>query len=179
MTETVTSLSCTCGAVRVEVRGTPIITTECHCNSCREAGRRLGALPGAPEFVAANGGTPFALYRKDRAEIAQGREQLREFRLKPDSPTRRVVATCCNTPVFLEFQHGHWLSIYEAVWPTKTMPTIELRTMTSDLSDLSVLDDTVPAGKRQTWGFYGRLFAAWAAMGFRTPKLEVSGKIEA
>src|SRR5690606_3959984 len=92
------SLHCSCGKVQLIARGKPIMATECHCNSCREAGARLGVLDGAPSFLAANGGTPFAMYRKDRVEITHGQALLKEFRLKPDSPTRRVIATCCNTP---------------------------------------------------------------------------------
>jgi len=31
----------------------------------------LGALPGAPQFHNADGGTPYALYRKDRVRFTQ------------------------------------------------------------------------------------------------------------
>jgi hypothetical protein len=166
-------LACACGKVHLEVRGTPIMTTECHCNSCREASIQFRALEGSPEFVSPNGGTPYVMMRKDRVEITRGSEYLKASRLAPDRSTRRVLATCCNTPVFLEFKGGHWLSIYKSVWPEGAFPTIELRTMTSDLADLGVLDDTVPRGNRQTWGFYARLLGAWIAMGFRRPKVEV------
>jgi len=172
-------LHCKCGKVQLIARGKPIMATECHCNSCREAGARLGALDGAPQVHSGNGGTPFAMYRKDRVEITQGQELLKEFRLKPDSPTRRVVATCCNTPVFLEFQHGHWLSIYSSVWSEADMPPIELRTMTKDLPDPSVLDNSVPNGKSQSGMFFAKLLGAWIAMGFKTPKVEVNGEVRA
>lgn len=168
-------LACTCGKVRLRIRGKPIITTECHCNSCREAGVRFAALDGAPDFRSPNGGTPFVMMRKDRVEIVAGAERLGSCYLGPDSTTRRVVATCCNTPVFLEFKGGHWLSIYKSVWPAGTMPPIELRTMTADLHDPDALDDTIPGGKRQTLGFYAKLLGAWIAMGFRSPRVEVGG----
>ena len=32
-------------------------------------------------------------------------------RLKPESPTRRMVAGYCDTPMFLDFTKGHWLTI--------------------------------------------------------------------
>lgn len=172
------TLSCACGSVELVVTGTPIIATECHCNSCREAGARLSALPGAPKILADNGGTPFVLYRKDRAEITRGGEHLKAFRLKPDAATRRVVATCCNTPAFLEFKGGHWMSIFHTLWPVGAMPAIDIRTMTGD-TDPRVLDGAIPAGKWQTARFFGRLLAAWAAMGFRSPDVPVAGEIEA
>ncbi len=175
-----TQLACACGAVQLQVEKAPIISAECHCNSCREAGRRLQALPGAAAVLKPNGGTHFILYRKDRVRVLAGTERLKEFRLTPESPTRRIVASCCNTPVFLEFQKGHWLSLYGHLWPEGTLPPPELRTMTSDLPDASVLSDDVPNAKRQSVLFFARLLGAWMAMGFRSPKIGyVHGELHA
>jgi hypothetical protein len=33
-------------------------------------------------------------------------------RLKPESPTRRMAARCCDTPMFLDFTKAHWLTIF-------------------------------------------------------------------
>jgi hypothetical protein len=167
----VTELACLCGRVRLEVEKGPIVSSECHCNSCRAAGERIRTLAGAPPFLEQNGGTRFVLYRKDRVRFLEGTPLLRELRLTPESPTRRVVSTCCNTPVFLEFQNGHWLSLYGCLWPAGTLPPLELRTMTSDLPDTSVLDDAVPNGKRQSISFFAKLLGAWIAMGFSSPKI--------
>lgn len=175
-----TPLMCRCGAVRLEVQGAPMISAECYCNSCREAGRRLSALDSAPAMLNANGGTPYALYRKDRVRFTQGSELLRQFKLKPDSPTRRVVASCCNTPIFTEFSHGHWLSLYADLWPDDTRPPMALRTMTSDLGPEVTLDDALPNARHQNLAFYFALLTAWAAMGFRVPKLDfIKGAINA
>lgn len=172
----VTHLACACGNVSLTLRGGPIITTECHCNSCRKAAAHFEALAEVPRFRSANGGTPFVMMRKDRVEIASGAENLTAYRLD-GSPTRRVLASCCNTPVFLEFQGGHWLSIYASMWPQSAAPEIQLRTMTSDLENPKSLDDAVPSGTRQTFGFYARLLGAWIAMGFRSPKVPVAHEV--
>jgi len=169
----VTRLACACGQVRLEADRAPIISAECHCNSCRTAGARLRALPAAPPFLETNGGTRFVLYRKDRVRFLEGTEALKELRLEPGATTRRVVATCCNTPVFLDFENGHWLSLYGCLWPAGTLPPPELRTMTSDLPDRSVLPDDLPNGKRQSISFFAKLLGAWIAMGFRRPKITV------
>lgn len=176
----ITQLACACGQVRLEVENVPIVSAECHCDSCRKAGARLQALPAAPPVLEPNGGTRFVLYRKDRVRFPEGVDLLGAFRLKPESSTRRIVATCCNTPVFLEFEHGHWLSLYGGLWPEGTRPPPELRTMTSDLPKGTALDDEVPSGKRQTLAFFARLLGAWIAMGFKTPKITiVKGEIHA
>jgi hypothetical protein len=175
----ITELSCACRECRLEVEGKPIVTAECHCDSCRSAAARLGALPGAPSVLEPNGGTRFALYRKDRIRFKQGTAQLKEHRLTPKSPTRRVVAGCCNTPMFLEFQSGHWLSVYTGLWPTETRPPLEVRTMIMDRPPGAPLENDVPNARRQSPSFMLRLLGAWIAMGFRSPKIEVQGALHA
>lgn len=175
-----TQLACACGRVHLEVKKTPIASTECHCNSCRAAGARLQALHGARPYVDANGGTRFVLYAKDRIHFVTGTEQLKEFRLAQEAKTRRVIATCCNTPVFLEFHGGHWLSLYGCLWPAGALPPLALRTMTGDLPAGTALPNDVPNAKRQSLWFFARLLGAWIAMGFRAPKITfVHGEIRA
>jgi len=174
-----TELSCACGQVRLEVDGNPIVNAECCCNSCRAAGARIQALPSAPPILLPNGATRFVLHRKDRIRFVQGSANLKEFRLAPESKTRRVVATCCNTPVFAEFQNGHWLSLYGCLWPAGTLPALELRTMTMDLPAGTALPEDVPNAPRHTVAFYVKLLSAWMAMGFRSPKIAVNGELRA
>lgn len=173
----ITPLACACGEVQLHVERTPIISTECHCNSCRAAGARLQALGAPAPVLQANGGTHFVLYRKDRIRFLNGAERLKAFRLTSQATTRRVVATCCNTPVFLEFKGGHWLSLYAGLWPKGALPPLNLRTMTSDMPAGAVLDLDVPSGKRQTLAFYAKLLGAWIAMGFKSPNIAVHGEI--
>lgn len=173
------TIGCACGATHIEVSGAPILVSECLCDSCRTAAARFAALPGARNILTDHGATPAAEYRKDRVRFLAGSEQLREFKLKVDAGTRRVVAACCNTPLFLEVKGGHWLSIYLHLWPERDRPKPEMRTMTGDLADASELPDDIPNLKRHTVGFYARLLGAWIAMGFRNPRIEVAGSIEA
>lgn len=175
-----TRLACACGQVQLELEKAPILSAECHCTSCRTAGERLQALPAARPLLEENGGTRFVLYRKDRVRFLGELDRLKEFRLTPGAKTRRVLATCCNTPVFLEFESGHWLSLYGSLWPRGTMPPIELRTMTMDRPGDAPLANDVPNSKRQSFAFFAKLLGAWVAMGFRSPKLAVvHGQIQA
>lgn len=167
-------LACSCGKFHLEVLGAPFITTECHCNSCRQAATRLRTTP---TMVGTNGGTPFVLYRKDRVRFPDGLSLLRGYRLSETAPTRRVVTSCCNSPVLLEFAGAHWLSLYASLWPAATRPTLQIRTMTSDLPPGTKLDDSVPAGRRTTLGFYARLLGAWIAMGFKSPKIQIAEEV--
>lgn len=174
-----TRIGCACGQTRLELRGSPILVSECLCNSCRAAAGRLAALPGARNTLTAYQATPTAEYRKDRVEILSGAENLREFRLSPTAGSRRVIAACCNTPVFLEMKGAHWLSLYLHLWPEDIRPKSAFRTMTGDLADASGLPADMPNLKTHTVAFYARLLAAWIAMRFRNPKITVGGTIDA
>lgn len=174
------NLSCRCGQVAMSVEGKPILSVECLCSDCQTAGSFLKGLPGARPVLDYQGATPFVLYRKDRVRCVKGAGLLREYRLTEDSKTRRVIASCCNTPIFLELAGGHWLSLYGALWPDGSLPALELRTMTRDAPAGAVLSSDVANPKTHTIGFYARLLGAWAAMGFRTPKIDyVKGALDA
>jgi hypothetical protein len=154
-----------------------MLSVECCCTSCRTAGAVLEKLPGAPRIMRRNGATQLVLYRKDRVHFTTGTALLREYRLTPESPTRRIVATCCNTPICLDFTKGHWLSLYSCLWPAHTLPTTQMRTMTGDALEGTILSDDVPNHKRYALSLFAKLLRAWVAMGFKIPKVFVNGTL--
>jgi hypothetical protein len=170
-----TNLQCRCAAVRITVTGDAIASVECLCNSCVTAGRALATLKDAPAVLDSKDATGFVMYRKDRVNFDAGSDALKAFRLSPDAGTQRVVASCCNTPMFLELKGGHWLSLYAGLWPERDRPAVEFRTMAGDRTDLP---DDVPNLKTHSLSFYGRLFWAWVQMGFRNPRIEVKGDVD-
>lgn len=163
--------SCRCGAVAFDVVGAPIVSAACYCESCQEAGRQIEQSMDAPPTLGADGGTEFVLHRKDRVRCVRGGELLREYRLKPESTTRRVLASCCNSAMFLEFAKGHWLSLYRGRMPGNA-PPLEMRVMTANRRKGVELAGDVPSYATHSAKFMWRLFRAWAAMGFRVPKVK-------
>src|SRR3569832_308943 len=131
MTKKMTSATCRCGKVEMQVSGDPILRGICYCASCQKAGRLHQASSGADLIVAGDGGTDYVLYRKDRVRCVRGGELLEERRLKPGTPTRRMFARCCNTAMFADFTKGHWLTIYRGRLPDD-MPPAAMRMMTAD-----------------------------------------------
>ena len=171
--------SCGCGGVALEADGDPIVAAACYCTSCQEAGRKLETLEGAPAILNGEGGTAFVLQRKDRVHCLRGQDMLREFRLTPTSSTRRVVAACCNAPMFLEFTGGHWLSLYLGRFPPADPPALEMRTMTRDRRQGVEFSDGLPGYRTHSGRFMWRLLSAWVAMGFRAPKIDyVKGALD-
>ncbi len=161
---------CRCGKVKFETVGPPILTGACYCTSCQEAGRRFEQLAAAPPVLDPDSGTSLVLYRKDRVQCVTGQEHLEEHRLTPDSPTRRVVATCCNSAMFLDFTKGHWLSMYRSRFPADA-PPLEMRVMTKERRAGVELADDLPNYDSHSGKFMLKLIAAWIAMGFRRPEI--------
>ena len=136
--------ACRCGEVAFECLGSPIVHTKCYCTSCRTAGLGFEQVPGAPKIVDDDGGTDMLLFRKDRIGPIIGLDRLRERRLTPKSATRRMVTTCCDTPMFLEFTKGHWVSIYAACLPGN-LPPLDMRVMVADRPAGPALPADVPS----------------------------------
>ena len=162
--------TCRCGKVTLEAIGRPILTASCYCASCQEAGRRFEQRPSASPVLNSGGGTDCLLYRKDRVRCVAGQEHLEEHRLRPESPTRRVLATCCNSAMFADFTKGHWLTLYRNRFPAGT-PPVEVRVMTRDRREGVALADDVPNAAGYPAKFIAKLIAAWIAMGFRRPEI--------
>ena len=164
------SAICRCGKVKFEAVGPPILTGACYCTSCQEAGRRFEQLASAPPALEPDSRTSLILYRKDHVQCVMGQEYLEEHRLTPDSPTRRVVATCCNSALFLDFTKGHWLSMYRNRFPAGA-PPLEMRVMTKERRAGVELADDLPNYDSHSGKFMLKLIAAWMAMGFRRPEI--------
>jgi hypothetical protein len=99
-----------------------------------------------------------------------GHQYLEEHRLKPDSPTRRVISKCCNSTMFLDFTKGHWLSMFRNRFPTGA-PSLEMRVMTKERRVGVELADDLPNYTGHCAKLMLKLITAWIAMGFRRPEI--------
>lgn len=87
---------CSCGSVELETWGAPILSAACCCDDCQQGSGQIERLEDAPPVRDPDGGTAYLLFRKDRMRCTKGAENLRDYRIRAESHTRRVVATCCN-----------------------------------------------------------------------------------
>ena len=163
---------CACGSVEYEAVGAPITSVICYCASCQKAGREFEQFPGAPAVLDPDGGAAYVVYRRDRVLRHQGEKYLKEYRLNADSPTRRVVATCCNSAIFVDFTKGHWLSIYHSRLAPDA-PKIEMRVMTQDRRAAGPLARDMPNYRGRSGRLMVKLLAAWVAMKIRPTKLDL------
>jgi hypothetical protein len=157
---------CTCGRVALELRGAPITSLACYCNDCQAGARQIEALPGAPLVQAPDGGTAYAVYRKDRVQTIEGADLLKSLKLKPGSPTNRVIASCCNTAMFLNFDDGkHWVDIYRER-AGASAPPLEMRICTKFAPEGASVPCDVPAYAGYPLPFIAKLIGAKLAMLF-------------
>ncbi len=150
--------SCLCGMVRCVATGSPIVSAVCYCASCQSGARAIEALAGAPRIREADGGTALLTFRDDRFAIIAGEDQLVAHRLSPGAPTRRMVARCCNSAMFLKYEPGFWVSTYRTRFAPEDWPPVEMRNQIRHRDSPLPLPDEAPAFQ----GFPLRLFWALA-----------------
>ncbi len=155
---------CACGQVQFEADGDPIVTAVCYCNDCRAGGRMIEALPNAPCVLDADGGASYLTYRDDRWHCVSGKGLLKGLKLKENSPTKRYVATCCNSSMYLKFKYGHWVSTYRNRFDAGGLPLVEMRTNTRNRQSETVLPTDAPSYPRFPFRLFGKLIAARIAM---------------
>ena len=158
-----TTARCSCGSVELKAIGAPIMSTVCYCESCQEGSRQIEELPNGRPVCDSDGGTACVLYRKDRVEYSKGSELLKGYKLIDESSTKRVVAACCNSPMYLNFEKGHWLTVYRSALQGD-LPPLEMRIQTKHMPESSEIPSDVPSYPSWPLKFMAKLFAAWIAM---------------
>jgi hypothetical protein len=162
--KTILTASCACGSVAFEGHGAPIVTLVCYCNDCKEAARQIEALPNAPRVQDADGGTGYIAYRKDRVRCSKGEPLLENRKIKENTPTNRVIATCCNSAMLLNFDDSkHWVDLYRTR-VQGSAPPIEMRVCTKYATGDIPRD--VPGYPGYPFKFIAKLMAARIAMLF-------------
>jgi hypothetical protein len=156
--------TCSCGSVELKASGRPIVTSVCYCDDCRTGADRIESLPNAGAVRDPDGGTAVILYRKDRIACSKGAELLKSYKLKESSATNRVVAACCNSAMFMNFDRGpHWVSAYRARFHGE-LPPLQLRICTKSKPDDVVLPDDIPSYPGYAPGLIVKLLASRVAM---------------
>lgn len=156
--------SCACGRVRCEAVGPPIVSLVCYCDDCQEGARRIEALPTAAGFRDADGGTPYLTYRGDRFRCLSGADLLVGYKIRESAPTTRMVASCCNSAMFLKFAPGFWVSAYRARFEGDDLPPLEFRDQIEHRRADTALPRDVPCYRGFPMRLFARIISARIAM---------------
>jgi hypothetical protein len=136
---------CRCGGVEVEATGAPIVSNVCYCADCQNGSRQIEELPNAGTVRDADGGTAYILFRKDRFNCTKGGSLLKGYKIKAGSVTNRVVATCCNSAMFMNFDKGpFWVAVYRARFQGE-LPPLEMRICTKSKPGGVAIPTDVPS----------------------------------
>jgi hypothetical protein len=156
--------SCTCEGVVFEATGSPIACAVCYCKDCEEGSRQIEALPNARGVRETGGGTAYVLFRKDRFVCAAGAPLLKPYKISQSSATTRVVATCCNSPMFMGFDDArHWVSAYRGRFHGDA-PPLQMRVCTKFRVSNVALPNDLPNYPTYPLGFMVKLLGAKIAM---------------
>jgi hypothetical protein len=159
-------IQCNCGCVQMEARGSPILTVVCYCDDCQEGARQIEALPDAQTLREADGGTACVLYRKDRVSFIKGETLLGTSKIKQNSATSRLVATCCNSAMLMKFDDGrHWTPVYR-VRIKDDPPPLQMRICTKFKAANVTIPSDVPGYPGYPVKMMGKLVIAWIPMLF-------------
>jgi hypothetical protein len=156
--------SCRCGGVEIEATGAPIVSSVCFCADCQRGARQIEDLPGADSVRDDDGGTAYILFRKDRFRCGKGAERLKGYKLRDSSMTNRVVATCCTSAMFMNFDKGpHWISAYRTRF-RGDLPPLQMRICTKSKPESVVLPTDVPNYPGYPAGLIFKLLGSRLAM---------------
>jgi hypothetical protein len=121
---------CRCGAVEVGAWSDPILVTACYCDDCQAASERLAASGNSGPLAGADGGTEFMVFRRDRIACIRGAENLQAMRLRNAPKTRRMIAGCCTTPMYVGFDDKRpWVSAFRTSFGPDA-PPVQMRICT-------------------------------------------------
>ena len=159
--------ACACGSVELTASGAPIVTSVCYCNDCRQGSLQIEALSHTGSVREPDGGTAYILYRRDRIACSKGASLLKSYKIKESSATNRVVATCCNSAMFMNFDRGpYWISAYRARFQG-SLPPLQMRVCTKYNSPEAVLSEDVPSYPGYPLRLVAKLLGAGVAMWLR------------
>lgn len=142
--------------------GPTLGTVVCYCDDCQKAARQIEAGSNGPPVSDPDGGTTLSLWRKDRVQARLGEDLLTEHRLDPETATKRIIASCCNSAMFIDFDKGpYWVSVMSDRIDGPR-PPIEFRHMTKYRSSTLPYPDNVPTYPTFPKMFVARLMWNWA-----------------
>ncbi len=141
----------------------------CYCDDCQAASERLAAAAHSAPSAGADGGTEFMVFRRDLIACTRGAERLEAMRLTPATKTRRMIAGCCATPMYVGFDDKRpWVSAFRASFGADA-PPVEMRICTRFRRPDAKASDGLPEHAGYPVAMIVRIMAAWPRMLFSRP----------
>ena len=160
---------CRCDAVEIGAWSNPLVVAACYCDDCQAASGRLAASANGAPVASADGGTEFVVFRRDRIACTRGAENLKVMRLRDATKTRRMVAGCCATPMYVSFDDKRpWVSAFRASFGADA-PPVQMRICTRFRRTEDKAKDDLPEHKGYPAAMILRVLAVMPRMLFSRP----------
>jgi hypothetical protein len=160
---------CRCGAVEIGAWAEPIVVTACYCDDCQAAAQRLAESANVAPAMSEGGGTEFMVFRRDRIACTLGAENLQVMKLTAASKTRRMIADCCRTPMYVGFDDKRpWVSAFRASFGADA-PPVEMRICTRFRRSEDKANDGLPSHPGYPPAMIVRILAVWPLVLFSRP----------
>jgi hypothetical protein len=159
---------CRCGAVDIGAWAEPIVVTACYCDDCQAAAERMAASDKAA-LAKADGGTEFMVFRRDRIACTRGADRLEAMKLTPATNTRRMIASCCATPMYVAFDDKRpWVSAFRARFGANA-PPVTMRICTRFKRSDDRAENGLPSHPSYPPPMIARILAVWPLTLFSRP----------
>ena len=160
---------CRCGAVEIGAWSNPLVVAACYCDDCQAASGRLAASANGAPVASADGGTEFMVFRRDRIACTRGAENLQSMKLTAATKTWRMIARCCETPMYIAFDDKRpRVSALRAGFGAGA-PAVEMRICTRFRRPENKPEDGLPEHPGYPAAMILRILAAWPGMLFGRP----------
>ena len=160
---------CQCGAVEISAWGQPMMVNACYCDDCQTAAQRLAASANSGRVSSVDGGTEFMVFRRDRIACTRGANRLQAMRLTAPSKTRRMIASCCATPMYMAFDDKRpWVSAFRSPFGADA-PPVEMRICTRFKRSEVEAEDGLPSHPGYPPAMMIRILAVLPFMLFSKP----------
>ena len=156
-------------AVELGAWAEPIVVSACYCDDCQAAAERLAASAASAPAPSADGGTEFMVFRRDRIACTRGVDHLEATKLTQASKTRRMIAGCCATPMYVAFDDRRpWVSALRAPFVADA-PPVEMLICTRFRRSEDRASDSLPSHPGYPLAMILRILAAWPSTLFSRP----------
>ena len=117
--------------------------------------------------ASADGGTEFMVFRRDRIACTRGAECLEAMKLTAATKTRRMIARCCATPMYVGFDDKRpWVSAFRASFGAGAPPVQMGRICTRFRRAEDKAEDDLPEHEGYPAAMILRVLAVWPRMLF-------------
>ncbi len=151
--------TCKCGSVVFEAVGEPIVSAVCYCVDCQAASDKIKSIYANAVVAETDGGTAYSTFKDEQWHCVKGGELLTGIKLREGSPTTRFIATCCQSPLYLKYKYGFWISTYRQQF-RDALPDLEWRNKISSRQSYLPFPDDIQRFKGFPIRLFGRLIKA-------------------